>query len=184
MEKTMADTIRYAAGQSSIGPFVAALSARGLAMVEFGEMSEADLRAGFPDAHLVEDPASLQETLGRLADLIEHPERDSDLVLDLRGSAFELKVWNALRDIPAGTTASYGEIAARIGSPREAREVGEACAANRLAVVVPCHRIVKKDGSISGYRWGFKRKRALLEREHRARLLRPSDANPHGTVSV
>lgn len=180
----MADTIRYAAGQSSLGPFVAALSARGLAMVEFGAMSEADLRARFPDAALVEDPAALHQTLGRLADLIEHPERDSDLALDLRGTAFELKVWNALRDIPAGTTASYGEIAARVGSPREAREVGEACAANRLAVVVPCHRIVRKDGSISGYRWGFKRKRALLEREHRARLLRPSDANPHGTALI
>jgi AraC family transcriptional regulator, regulatory protein of adaptative response / methylated-DNA-[protein]-cysteine methyltransferase len=183
MEKTMADTIRYAAGQSSLGPFVAALSERGLAMVEFGEMDEAGLRARFPDADVVQDTASLQETLGRLADLIEHPEADGDFALDLRGSAFELKVWNALRDIPAGTTATYGEIAARVGSPREAREVGEACAANRLAVVVPCHRIVKKDGSISGYRWGVRRKRALLEREHSARLLRPIDANPHGAAS-
>ena len=83
-----------------------------------------------------------------------------------------------MRDIPAGTTATYGEIAARVGSPREARDVGEACAANKLAVVVPCHRIVKKDGSISGYRWGVRRKRALLEREHRARLLRPSERHP------
>jgi AraC family transcriptional regulator of adaptative response/methylated-DNA-[protein]-cysteine methyltransferase len=184
MEKTMADTIRYAAGQSSLGPFVAALSERGLAMVEFGEMDKAELRARFPDAELVEDQASLQETLGRLADLIEHPESDGDLPLDLKGSAFELKVWNALREIPAGTTASYGEIAARVGSPREAREVGEACAANRLAVVVPCHRIVKKDGSISGYRWGIKRKRVLLEREHSACLLRPFDADPHGSPSA
>lgn len=180
----MADTIRYAAGQSSLGPFVAALSERGLAMVEFGEMNEADLRSRFPDARLVEDPGSLRDTLGRLADLIEHPECSGGFALDLQGSPFELKVWNALREIPAGTTASYGEIAARLGSPRDAREVGEACAANRLAVVVPCHRIVKKDGSISGYRWGVGRKRALLEREHRTRLLRPSDANPHGAASV
>jgi AraC family transcriptional regulator, regulatory protein of adaptative response / methylated-DNA-[protein]-cysteine methyltransferase len=184
MEKTMADTIRYAAGQTTLGPFVAALSERGLAMVEFGEMTEADLRAGFPDASLVEDPATLQATLGRLRDLIEHPESDGDFALDLRGSAFELKVWNALREIPAGATATYGEIAARVGSPREAREVGEACAANRLAVVVPCHRIVKKDGSISGYRWGVRCKRALLEREHRAGLLRPSEAVPHGAAST
>jgi AraC family transcriptional regulator of adaptative response/methylated-DNA-[protein]-cysteine methyltransferase len=184
MEKTMANTIRYAAGPSSLGPFVAALSERGLAMVEFGEVNEAGLRARFPDADIVEDPASLQQTLGKLSQLIEHPESDADFALDLRGSDFELKVWNALCDIPAGTTATYGEIAARVGSPREAREVGEACAANRLAVVVPCHRIVKKDGSISGYRWGFKRKRALLEREHSARLLRPSDANPHGARSA
>ena len=180
----MANTIRYAAGQSSLGPFVAALSGRGLAMVTFGEMNEAGLRARFPDVELVEDPASLQETLGKLARLIEHPENDADFALDLRGSDFELKVWNALRDIPAGTTATYGEIAARIGSPREARDVGEACAANILAVIVPCHRIVKKDGSISGYRWGVRRKRALLEREHSARLLRGSDAVPHGAASV
>jgi AraC family transcriptional regulator of adaptative response/methylated-DNA-[protein]-cysteine methyltransferase len=184
MEKTMANTIRYAAGQSSLGPFVAALSERGLAMVEFGEMHEADLGARFPDADLVEDPASLRKTLGRLADLIEHPESDGDFALDLQGSTFELKVWNALRDIPTGTTTTYGEIAARVGSPREAREVGEACAANKLAVVVPCHRIVKKDGSISGYRWGVRRKQELLEREHRARLLRPSDAVPHGAPSI
>jgi AraC family transcriptional regulator of adaptative response/methylated-DNA-[protein]-cysteine methyltransferase len=184
MEKTMADTIRYAAGQSSLGPFVAALSERGLAMVEFGEMHEADLRARFPDADLVKDPAALQATLGRLGELIEHPEGDGNFALDLRGSAFELKVWNALLGIPAGTTTTYGEIAARVGSPREAREVGEACAANKLAVVVPCHRIVKKDGSISGYRWGVRRKRELLEREHRACLLRPFKAVPHGAASV
>jgi AraC family transcriptional regulator of adaptative response/methylated-DNA-[protein]-cysteine methyltransferase len=153
-------------------------------MVEFGEMNEADLLARFPDASLVEDPATLLATLGRLRDLIEHPEGTGDFALDLRGSAFELKVWNALREIPAGATATYGEIAARVESPREAREVGEACAANRLAVVVPCHRIVKKDGSVSGYRWGVRRKRALLEREHGAGLLRPSEAVPHGAAST
>ena len=180
----MADTIRYAAGQSSLGPFVGVLSGRGLAMVEFGEMNEADLRSRFPDADLVEDPASLRDTLDRLTGLIEHPESNGDFALDLQGSTFELKVWQALRDIPSGTTATNGEIAARVGSPRDAREVGEACAANKLAVVVPCHRIVKKDGSISGYRWGVRRKRALLEREHRARLLRPCGAVPHGAAST
>ena len=180
----MAHTIRYAAGQSSLGPFVAALSERGLALVEFGEMGEAALRDRFPDADLVEDQASLQETLGKLARLVEHPENDADFALDLQGSPFELRVWQALRDIPAGTTATYGEIAARLGAPREAREVGEACAANRLAVVVPCHRIVKKDGSIAGYRWGFSRKRTLLEREHRACLLRPLEAVPHRAASI
>lgn len=180
----MANTIRYAAGQSSLGPFVAALSERGLAMVEFGAMTDADLKARFPQSEIVADPAVLQETLGRLVELIEHPADGSDFVLDLGGSDFELKVWNALREVPAGTTATYGEIAARIGAPRQAREVGEACAANRLAVVVPCHRIVKKDGSIAGYRWGFLRKRTLLEREHRARLLQPVAAVPHGTASI
>jgi len=180
----MADSIRYAAGQSSLGPFVAALSERGLALVEFGELGEGDLAARFPGAELVEDPMSLQETLAKVAGLIEHPEDDFDFALDLRGSPFELKVWQALRDVPAGTITTYGEIAARLGSPRQAREVGEACAANRLAVVVPCHRIVKKDGSISGYRWGFRRKRALLEREHRARLLRPFSPAPHRTTHI
>jgi len=184
METIMANTIRYAAGQSSLGPFVAALSDRGLATVEFGEMDEADMKARFPNAALVEDRAALQEPLRKLATLIDHPENSADFALDLQGSEFELKVWRALREIPAGTTATYGDIAARLGSPREAREVGEACAANRLAVVVPCHRIVKKDGSISGYRWGVKRKRALLEREHRASLLQPSEAVPHQTAST
>src|SRR5260370_1870237 len=139
MEKTMADTIRYAAGQSSLGPFVAAQSERGLAMVEFGEMHEADLRGRFPGADLVEDPVALQATLGRLGELIEHPESDGNFALDLRGSAFELKVWNALREIPAGTTATYGEIAARVGSPREPPEAGAAGAANRLAAAPSWH---------------------------------------------
>ena len=186
MEKNMATTIRYAKAQSSLGSFVAAISDRGLAMMEFGDANDATLqglRARFPEAEIVEDSASLQETLGLLADLIEHPEKGSDLALDLRGSDFELGVWNALREIPAGQTATYGEIAACVGSPREAREVAEACAANILAIVVPCHRVVKKGGAISGYRWGFGRKRTLLEREHRAILLRRSDGVPHGAVS-
>lgn len=180
----MAKTILYAAGLSSLGPFVAALSERGLVMVEFGEPNEAELRARFPEAEIVEDPASLHETVERLAAQIEHPENEADFALDLQGSDFELKVWNALRDVPPGTTATYGEIAARLDAPRAAREVGEACAANRLAIVVPCHRIVRKDGSTSGYRWGFRRKRALLEREHRACLLRRSEAVPHGTAAT
>jgi AraC family transcriptional regulator of adaptative response/methylated-DNA-[protein]-cysteine methyltransferase len=183
MEKTMANTIRYAFGKSSLGPFVAALSERGLALVAFdGERAELEMR--FPGVELIEDRDELQQTIAKLADLIEHPENDATLTLDLQGSEFECRVWNALRDIPAGTTATYGEIAARLGAPRQAREVGEACAANKLAVVVPCHRVVKKDGGISGYRWGVRRKRALLEREHRARLLQPMAANPHVTVAI
>jgi AraC family transcriptional regulator of adaptative response/methylated-DNA-[protein]-cysteine methyltransferase len=191
MEKTMAKTIRYAGGQSSLGSFVAAISDRGLAMLEFGDMNETRMQAlhtRFPDAEIVEDSAALRETLGLAAELIDHPENGSDLALDQQGSAFELRVWNALRQIPAGTTASYGEIAARLGSPREAREVAEACAANILAIAVPCHRVVKKDGSISGYRWGFARKRTLLARErlareHRAHLLQGSAEGLHEFAS-
>jgi AraC family transcriptional regulator of adaptative response/methylated-DNA-[protein]-cysteine methyltransferase len=166
----MTTTIRYAWGQSSLGDFVAAMSDRGLAMVEFGkrgEVSMAALRDRFPEADIVEDTVAMREPLRRLAELIEHPEAGKDAPLDMRGSEFELRVWNALREIRAGETVSYGDIAARIGSPKEAREVAEACAANMLAVVVPCHRVVKKDGSISGYRWGVKRKRALIARERK-----------------
>jgi AraC family transcriptional regulator of adaptative response/methylated-DNA-[protein]-cysteine methyltransferase len=181
MEKTM-NTIRYAYGESSLGPFVAALSGRGLALVAF-DAGPAELKARFPDADLVEDQVALGETIGKLAIMIDHPENDAVLTLDLQGSEFECRVWNALREIPAGTTTTYGEIAARLGVPRQAREVGEACAANKLAVVVPCHRVVKKDGSISGYRWGVRRKRKLLEREHSARLLQPVGAFPHGTAA-
>src|ERR687897_920961 len=143
MEKTM-NTIRYAFGDSSLGPFVAALSRRGLAFVAF-DAGIAELEARFPDADLVEDQTALSETVG--------------------------------------TTATYGEIAARLGVPRQAREVGEACAANKLAIAVPCHRVVKKDGSISGYRWGVQRKRKLLEREHTARLLQPAVVLPNGMAA-
>lgn len=176
------NTIRYAFGDSSLGPFVAALSARGLAFVAF-DAGPAELERRFPDADLVEDRAALDETIGKLAAMIDHPESDADLALDLQGSDFECRVWNALREIPVGTTTTYGEIAARLDMPRQAREVGEACAANRLAVIVPCHRVVKKDGSISGYRWGVRRKRKLLEREHSARLLQPAVVPPHGMAA-
>jgi AraC family transcriptional regulator, regulatory protein of adaptative response / methylated-DNA-[protein]-cysteine methyltransferase len=181
MEKTM-NTIRYAFGDSSLGPFVAALSEHGLALVAF-DGGIAELEGRFPDAALVEDQAALGETIGKLAALIDHPENDAGFTLDLQGSDFECRVWNALRKVPVGTTITYGEIAARLGVPRQAREVGEACAANKLAVVVPCHRVVKKDGSISGYRWGVQRKRKLLEREHSARLLQPVDVLPNGMAA-
>jgi AraC family transcriptional regulator of adaptative response/methylated-DNA-[protein]-cysteine methyltransferase len=170
MERNMTETIRYASGESSLGGFVAAASARGLVMMAFDSGGAAShiLHERFPDAELVEDAAALRETLDGLVLLIDHPEMAPALPIDLRGSDFERQVWQALREIPAGKTVSYGEIAARIGSPRLAREVAEACAANPLAVVVPCHRVVKKGGSISGYRWGVRRKRALIEREHQA----------------
>ena len=178
----MANAIRYAFGDSSLGPFAAALSERGLVLAAF-DAGVIELEARFPDADLAEDAGALHETMAKLVHLIDHPEDDAALTLDLQGSDFECRVWNALREIPPGTTATYGEIAARIGAPRQAREVGEACAANKLAIVVPCHRIVKKDGSISGYRWGVRRKRVLLEREHRARLLQPAKADPHGMAA-
>ena len=104
----------------------------------------------------------------RSSDLIEAPAQALDLPLDPRGTRFQQRVWQALREIPAGSTASYGEIAERIGAPKEAHAVGEACAANVIAVAIPCHRVVRKDGGLAGYRWGFRRKRALLKRERAA----------------
>jgi AraC family transcriptional regulator, regulatory protein of adaptative response / methylated-DNA-[protein]-cysteine methyltransferase len=147
-----------------------------------------DLRGRYPEATVVEDEDQMGGLLARVADLIEHPEQER-LPIDMRGSDFELRVWTALRDVPAGTTVTYGDIAARIGAPKEAREVGEACAANVLAVVVPCHRVVRRDGLISGYRWGVKRKRDLLDREafgceldpfDSRRRARPTDRTCHG----
>ena len=164
----MTETIRYALGESSLGSFVAAMSARGLVAFEFvdpGPAAALALRERFAGAELVEDKAGLQPVLEKLARLAEHPGDDPGLPLDPRGTDYQIRVWEALRSVPAGRTTSYGEIAARLGAPREAREVGEACAANTIAILIPCHRVVKKDGSLSGYRWGFRRKRQLIARE-------------------
>ncbi len=167
----MSDPIRYAWGTSGLGAFIAAASDHGLVAFEFGDWHTAQLEAlqrRCPGAILIEDAAGLAETIAKLAALVEHPERDPGLALDIRGSAFEKRVWDALRDVPAGQTASYGDIAVKLGTPRQAREVAEACAANTLAILIPCHRVVKRDGALSGYRWGAKRKRALLAREQNA----------------
>ena len=167
----MQQSIRYAWGDSSLGSFIAASSERGLVMVEFADadgFSMQALQQRFADADLVETPEAMAQTVAELGRLIDHRQVHSELPLDPRGSEFELRVWQALREIPAGQTLSYGAVAARLGAPGMAREVGAACAANTLAVIIPCHRVLKKDGSLSGYRWGVKRKRALLEQEARA----------------
>jgi AraC family transcriptional regulator of adaptative response/methylated-DNA-[protein]-cysteine methyltransferase len=181
-EKKMTNIVCYATGQSVLGSFVAALSEHGLALVEFGAMTASNLAARFPEAETVEDAAALRTTIDAIAATIDNPSVPCDLAIDLRGADFELAVWHALRDIPAGTTTTYGELATRLGMPHAAREVGEACAANRLAVIVPCHRVLKKDGSISGYRWGVRRKRALLERERVASLLHRPAIVAHGAA--
>ncbi len=122
-------------------------------------------RTCFPKAPLVEDGDSIAQLTDAVIDAIETPRHARDLPLDPQGTEFEQRVWRALRAIPPGATASYSEIAARIGARNEAYAVGEACAANMIAVAIPCHRVVRKDGGLAGYRWGFKRKRALLKRE-------------------
>lgn len=167
----MSETIRYASGQSSLGPFIAACSGRGLVAFEFADLIAAPaeaLRARFPAARIVEDDASMAAAIEHLATVVDHPDRDAGIALDLRGTEYERCVWNVLREIPAGRTVTYGDVAAKLGAPRDTREVGEACAANAIAILIPCHRVVKKDGSLAGYRWGYKRKRALLAREQQA----------------
>jgi AraC family transcriptional regulator of adaptative response/methylated-DNA-[protein]-cysteine methyltransferase len=164
----MPEHIRYAWGHSSLGGFLAAISVRGLVAFEFGEPGTPlidALRLRCPAAIANEDSAGLSDALAGLAALVERPGDDPGLTLDPRGSERERQVWQMLRQIPAGQTTCYGDIAARLGTPREAREVAAACAANAVAILIPCHRVVKKGGALSGYRWGVRRKRALLARE-------------------
>ena len=165
----MSETIRYAFGQSSLGDFLAASSDRGLVAFEFTDGGPAildSLRARFPAVSFEEDHDGLTGIIGGLETLVDHPGTDPGIALDPRGSDYQIRVWSLLREIPAGETTSYGALAARLGT-RDARDVTEAIASNAIAILIPCHRVVKKDGSLSGYRWGFRRKRALLERERR-----------------
>jgi AraC family transcriptional regulator, regulatory protein of adaptative response / methylated-DNA-[protein]-cysteine methyltransferase len=165
----MKETIRYAWGTSSLGEFIAASSKSGLVALEFGPRKgplTSALKSRFPEAELVEDSTGLKESVEKATSLIEHPAAGANVRVDMRGSDFERQVWAAVQEIPMGRTISYVELACRLGGPRLAQEVGEACATNTIAVVIPCHRVLKKNGAISGYRWGTWRKRALLEREY------------------
>ncbi|TDF77641.1 bifunctional DNA-binding transcriptional regulator/O6-methylguanine-DNA methyltransferase Ada [Pseudomonas sp. H9] len=164
-------TIRFAIGQCSLGAILVAQSERGICAILLGDDPQAlldDLQDKFPKADLLGGDAGFESLVARVVGLIEVPGVDLDLPLDLRGTAFQERVWQALRSIPAGTTASYAEIAQRIGSPKAVRAVAQACAANALAVAIPCHRVVRSDGNLSGYRWGVERKRQLLERERQS----------------
>jgi AraC family transcriptional regulator of adaptative response/methylated-DNA-[protein]-cysteine methyltransferase len=166
----MPEIIRFAWGTSSLGDFIIATSEKGLVALQFAvhrAESEEALRLRFPDADVVDGQSELTELLEQVCDVIEQPERDPGLPLDLRGTPFEITVWTMLRSVPAGETTNYGALAAELGT-RDARDVTEAIASNPVAVLVPCHRVIKKDGSISGYRWGVHRKRALLMREQRS----------------
>jgi AraC family transcriptional regulator of adaptative response/methylated-DNA-[protein]-cysteine methyltransferase len=162
------DEILFTLEDSSLGRVLVARSARGLCAVLLGDEDDAlvkELRARFPRSALREDGAALAATAAEVVAMVEAPSRGWDLPLDLRGTEFQRTVWRTLREIPAGETASYTEIASRIGRPGSVRAVGGACAANPLAVVVPCHRALRSDGALAGFRWGVERKRALLARE-------------------
>jgi AraC family transcriptional regulator of adaptative response/methylated-DNA-[protein]-cysteine methyltransferase len=167
IEQTV-EVLRFGYGESGLGLVLVAVSDRGVAAILLGSdraRLRRDLGGSFPDASLLEDQVGLAETIEKIVALVDEPGRELDLALDLRGSALELAVWQALRAIPAGETRSYGALAKVLPVPAMAQEVGAACAANRLAVAIPCHRVVKADGSISGYRWGVERKRRLLGME-------------------
>lgn len=160
--------IRFAIGQCSLGAILVACSAKGICAILFGEDPDRlarDLQDQFANAQLIGDDAEFARLVARVVGFVEMPQAGLDLPLDVRGTAFQQRVWDALRRIPAGTTASYREIAERIGAPKAVRAVAQACASNKIAVAIPCHRVVRNDGALSGYRWGVERKRTLLERE-------------------
>lgn len=162
------ETIRFAIGQSSLGAILVASSQKGVAAILLGDDPEVllrDLQRRFPKAELIGADRDYEALVARVVGLVEAPGFGLDLPLDVRGTAFQQRVWKALRDIPPGATATYAEIAARIGAPKAMRAVAGACAANAIAVAIPCHRVVRNDGSLSGYRWGVERKRALIDRE-------------------
>jgi AraC family transcriptional regulator of adaptative response/methylated-DNA-[protein]-cysteine methyltransferase len=162
--------IRFAIGECSLGAILVAQSERGVCAILLGDDPDAlarDLQDRFPNATLVGGDHTYEQRVAQVVGFVEAPALGLDLPLDVRGTAFQQRVWRALRDIPAGSTASYSEIARRIGSPKAVRAVAGACAANMLAVAIPCHRVVRHDGELSGYRWGVTRKRALLDREAR-----------------
>ena len=162
------EEIRFAVGQCSLGAILVASSKKGVVSILIDSEPDALVRTlqdRFPNAKLVGADEEYEQLVARVVGLVELPGADVDLPLDVRGTAFQRRVWQALRKIPAGKTASYADIARRIGAPKAVRAVAGACAANNLAVAIPCHRVIRRDGGVSGYRWGIERKRALLERE-------------------
>jgi AraC family transcriptional regulator, regulatory protein of adaptative response / methylated-DNA-[protein]-cysteine methyltransferase len=164
--------IRFAVGECSLGQILVAQSERGICAILIGDDAGElvrDLQDRFPNANLLGGEPRFKKLVARVIAFVEAPARGLDLPLDIRGTAFQQRVWEILRKIPAGATLSYSEIARRMGAPKAARAVAQSCAANALAVAIPCHRVVRNDGGISGYRWGVERKRALLKRESAAR---------------
>ena len=164
----MREIIRFAWGISSLGDFMVAMSDKGLVALDFGSHHSAmedALRVRFSEANIIDRQEELNDVLEKVHRALEEPGFDPAVPLDLRGTPYQVCVWSMVCAIPMGKTTSYGALAAKLGT-RDAREVTEAIACNPIAVLVPCHRVIKKDGSISGYRWGFKRKRELLAREN------------------
>lgn len=160
--------IKFAVGECSLGSVLIAATDRGVCAIDFADEPEhlvEALQDRFPKAELIGDDPQFQNVVAAVISHVENPAESLDLPLDIRGTAFQQKVWNALRTIPVGETASYSDIAVKIGQPRAVRAVAQACGANNIAVAIPCHRVVRTDGALSGYRWGVERKQKLLNRE-------------------
>jgi AraC family transcriptional regulator of adaptative response/methylated-DNA-[protein]-cysteine methyltransferase len=164
--------IHFAVGTSALGAVLVASNMRGICAIILGDDPEIliqELQNRFPKASLINTDGASENFVAEVIGFMESPASGVDLPLDIQGTAFQQRVWQALRKIPLGSTASYSDIAQRIGSPKAVRAVAGACAANLLALVIPCHRVVRNDGALSGYRWGAGRKQTLLEREARAK---------------
>ena len=163
--------IWFATAESSLGTILIASSQHGVCSIMLGDDPDnlaRELQNRFPESSLINDNIKLKKLVKQVIDYIDQPTTGFNQALDIHGTKFQQRVWQELGDIPVGNTASYSEIAKRIGSPTSARAVARACAANNIAIAIPCHRVVKNDGSLSGYRWGVERKRALLLKEAQA----------------
>lgn len=162
------ESIRFAVGECSLGSILVASTDKGICAITLGDDPQAlveDLQDRFPKAKLVGGDREFEQLVARVVGFVESPGIGLDLPLDIRGTAFQQRVWQALREVPAGRTVSYAQVASRIGEPGAVRAVAQACGANAIAVAIPCHRVIRNDGGLSGYRWGVQRKRTLLERE-------------------
>lgn len=160
--------IRYAIGRCSLGDVLVGASSKGICAIFLGDDPDAlvrELQKRFPSARLIGGDPAFKQTVAKVISFVETPSAGLDLPLDVRGTAFQHRVWQALRAIPAGETISYAELARRVGAPKAVRAVAGACAANCIAVAIPCHRVVRTNGDLSGYRWGVERKRRLIEKE-------------------
>lgn len=160
--------IQYTTGDCSLGSVLIAGTESGVCAILLGDHPQElidELGSWYPDGTLCRSDLVFEQLVSRVIGSIEKPGTGPDLLLDIRGTVFQQRVWQAIREIPAGRTATYGDIAERVGAPDAVRAVARACAANTLAVAIPCHRVVRRDGSLAGYRWGVERKRALLQRE-------------------
>lgn len=158
----------FTIGECFLGSLLIARSETGVCAILLGDDADSlarELAARYPDAALVRADEAIGDLVPQVVEMIESPGKGAELLLDVRGTVFQQRAWQALREIPPGSTATYGEIATRIGAPRAVRAVAQACAANPIAVAIPCHRVVRSDGRLSGYRWGVGRKKVLLQRE-------------------